>query len=853
MTILIRLFFTLLVGLTFTLEVWACEPFPVNVHFSEIQNHSATVSWQKIDPNHVYQVSWRPKGQLSWNTSPVLNPDNDHFILTNLKDGTEYDVQVRSKCIAEPAFSPYAHSSLGFKTGSRLCAEDNPTPPNRFRLKSVNGKYAVVQWENISDAVGTHISYGLTNQPVSKWQESVLCKGEESFIIRDLKPNTSYLVRVRTLCTQCQTTNDPKKSRWTTVLLFKTTNDTTLAEPQQIVSGRVYDDHLQPIANAQVTVGAKKVQTDANGRYFIPFSWQERTMVKAEHPDFMTRTVGFYPTKADTVFCSVLMEQFKVTHTFNGKDAMLLGNTAFTVQLPENSIVDQTTGQAYTGTVKACITSARPGDPLFGERMPGGDFLAINAQGQERVLYSYGFFSCELRGENDQKLNLAPGVKASVAFQIAEDQQTKALPTMPLWHFDEQASIWKEEGTATKQGNTYIGEVSHFSSWNCDWQGPRCWVEGVLLLCEGTRARGGTAYADYMPAEADIEGKYRRWVPAEFPSPINVFTETTANQPYTLAANLPAEQTFIAPPMTIAPVRAIGIAEGNTAQIFASAIGTNDEKPTLEYSLDSTNWQASAMFTNLPEQDSYTCWVRVKGTDCVVKVEVVSLKKVCKTCGLRKYDGEFVRVRAQDYLTFSGEDEQYFNVCHVFQPEDYQLFESSFGAFKCVNGLEFNFQPLQSKILDKLSDFKYLQHLYLFLANGDTIPVSLGKMINLNYLALGGGISYLPPEISNCKQLQQLHLGGNSLDSLPAEIGKLSQLQSLSLHANSLTTLSAEIGKLSRLTSLYLSSNFTLTSLPPEISNLKENLKVLSLDGCPISEEEKAKIRSWLPNTQITF
>jgi hypothetical protein len=28
--------------------------------------------------------------------------------------------------------------------------------------------------------------------------------------------------------------------------------------------------------------------------------------------------------------------------------------------------------------------------------------------------------------------------------------------------------LWKEEGTATKTGSSYIGEVAHFSFWNCD-------------------------------------------------------------------------------------------------------------------------------------------------------------------------------------------------------------------------------------------------------------------------------------------------------------------------------------------------------------------------------------------------
>ncbi|MER3463504.1 MAG: hypothetical protein C4329_02890, partial [Chitinophagaceae bacterium] len=32
---------------------------------------------------------------------------------------------------------------------------------------------------------------------------------------------------------------------------------------------------------------------------------------------------------------------------------------------------------------------------------------------------------------------------------------------------DETSGIWKEESTATKQGNVYVGDVKHFSFWNC--------------------------------------------------------------------------------------------------------------------------------------------------------------------------------------------------------------------------------------------------------------------------------------------------------------------------------------------------------------------------------------------------
>jgi hypothetical protein len=40
--------------------------------------------------------------------------------------------------------------------------------------------------------------------------------------------------------------------------------------------------------------------------------------------------------------------------------------------------------------------------------------------------------------------------------------------TIPLWSFDEQKGIWIEEGVATREGNVYVGTVSHFSWVNLD-------------------------------------------------------------------------------------------------------------------------------------------------------------------------------------------------------------------------------------------------------------------------------------------------------------------------------------------------------------------------------------------------
>jgi hypothetical protein len=48
---------------------------------------------------------------------------------------------------------------------------------------------------------------------------------------------------------------------------------------------------------------------------------------------------------------------------------------------------------------------------------------------------------------------------------IPSTLQAKAPISIPLWYFNDTLGIWKEEGAALKQGNNYVGNVSHFSFW----------------------------------------------------------------------------------------------------------------------------------------------------------------------------------------------------------------------------------------------------------------------------------------------------------------------------------------------------------------------------------------------------
>lgn len=51
---------------------------------------------------------------------------------------------------------------------------------------------------------------------------------------------------------------------------------------------------------------------------------------------------------------------------------------------------------------------------------------------------------------------------------IPASLSASAPASIPLWYFDETKGLWIQEGSAARTGNTYAGEVSHFSFWNCD-------------------------------------------------------------------------------------------------------------------------------------------------------------------------------------------------------------------------------------------------------------------------------------------------------------------------------------------------------------------------------------------------
>jgi hypothetical protein len=135
------------------------------------------------------------------------------------------------------------------------------------------------------------------------------------------------------------------------------------------------------------------------------------------------------------------------------------------VQIPANSLVDAN-GKPPSGPVQISLTTV---DLPSRDGMPG-DFTAVDPSGQPSYIESYGAGTVEISA-GGTAYNLSPGAQATVTIPIAPEQLAAPTPppaTIPLLYYDQTRGVWLNEGTAQLQGNTYVGNVSHFSAINTD-------------------------------------------------------------------------------------------------------------------------------------------------------------------------------------------------------------------------------------------------------------------------------------------------------------------------------------------------------------------------------------------------
>ncbi|MBK9400088.1 MAG: carboxypeptidase regulatory-like domain-containing protein [Bacteroidetes bacterium] len=426
------------------------------------------------------------------------------------------------------------------------------------------------------------------------------------------------------------------------------------------VYGRVLDESGNPLEGVSVRVGSFSTLTDVQGLFVFEnaLTGKKRAVIKASKNGYWNRSSGFIPSDKTIHYCNLVMPLKQFNQTTSAISGGNLSVGSATVTFPANAFA-KTDGTPYTGVVKIASHYLGISDPNFSELTPGGDFLGENTAGEEKVLISFGMLGVELQDNVGNPLQLMSGKKATISMPIDPAQLTSAPSTLPLWHFDENTDLWKEEGLATRQGSNYIGEVSHFSWWNYDWPGDLAVGSGKVTDCLGRPVANALVTIRAMSSVAsgwtNQAGIFSGNMPANVPLIITATysDNTTAPMTVMLTSGGSSAQTF---PDMIVPCTNVGMLE-------AEFTNCNNQLTTAYVTITALGYssfivaQNGKLNTPCPEGPITVKATNMNGTASTIRnlniqpVPVVNLTGPIKVCGDLYPNTEIMRVDLSSTVT----------------------------------------------------------------------------------------------------------------------------------------------------------------------------------------------------------
>ncbi len=237
----------------------------------------------------------------------------------------------------------------------------------------------------------------------------------------------------------------------------------------KIILVKVVDELGEPLNNVNVFTGGITNQTDQKGIAIFSnvSAFKNFLIVKISKPDYISTTKTITPTGEEARILEVTLLKPDVVKQINsGVDAVVSTPSGAKVEFKGNYF--NLDGSSYIGVVNVSLKHLSPEKESTHSNMPG-NLLAQDNNGQVKLLETYGMLAVELTDSNGELLNVNAENKAIITLPIATNQKSISEDNIPLWYFDEDQGIWIEEGNAKKEGVNYVGEVSHFTWWNCDF------------------------------------------------------------------------------------------------------------------------------------------------------------------------------------------------------------------------------------------------------------------------------------------------------------------------------------------------------------------------------------------------
>lgn len=233
------------------------------------------------------------------------------------------------------------------------------------------------------------------------------------------------------------------------------------------ITGIVVDEHNTPVQDATVQLGGLTATTDVKGYFYFQNAQLDKyvTTVIISKAGYFKALRSFSAT-ASRNYLSIKLIPKILSGTIDAATggAINLSNGT-TITFPSNGVIVKSSGAAYQGTVNVYASYIDPTAGDFANIVPGS-MMGKDAE-HMYILQSTGMVAVDIEDTNGQPLQLAAGKTAAIHLSIPSSLQSKAPATINTWSLNDQG-IWQQEGTATKNGNFYDLNVSHFSFWNTD-------------------------------------------------------------------------------------------------------------------------------------------------------------------------------------------------------------------------------------------------------------------------------------------------------------------------------------------------------------------------------------------------
>jgi hypothetical protein len=246
------------------------------------------------------------------------------------------------------------------------------------------------------------------------------------------------------------------------------------SRPDRILfSGHVRGDNVASLPGATVTINGKQTRTNSSGEFVLALPKEEPRYVAT------IEKIG-YQMISKVFFTPVQNSSYELFHAYQKPIAVgtpvdyrepiqenagkLVGAE---ITIPANALAQGQDGGGSLATVPLVMHGAsyalgNPKNPI------PGDFTGLHKNGSPARISTFGAIDVAITDAAGNPYNLAAGKVAVVRVPIDPGMLATAPATIPLWHFDPVAGVWKEEGEATRAGNFYEAKVSHFSAINMD-------------------------------------------------------------------------------------------------------------------------------------------------------------------------------------------------------------------------------------------------------------------------------------------------------------------------------------------------------------------------------------------------